>query len=197
MTILKAEERNTSLKAKQLRRSGFVPGILYNNDSDKSLSLQFSQKDVDNLLKSNAIGVIVELAIGKKKHPALLKEISFTAATNKAEHLSFMPLVKGETITSVAHIILNNREKIKGSLQQLLFEISYKALPQDLIEKIEIDLEEIEIGTSVRVADLEIAQNPALEILESPDSLVYAVSEIKNQAEEEDVTETEKTENDS
>lgn len=184
MTILKAEERNTQLKGKQLRRAGIIPGVLYDKDSKQSLNIQFSQKDVEALLKTNSIGCKVDLVIGKKKQMALLKEISYTTVTNKVEHLSFMPLIQGEPVNSIAHIVLLNKEKVKGLVQQSLFEISYKALPTDLIEKIEIDLEKMAIGDSIRVEDLEIAKNTAIEILDPLDSMICSIVELKKKAEE-------------
>lgn len=175
MTILKAEKRDSHLKAKQLRRAGIIPGVLYGSRLNESQSIQFSQNDVDRFLKSNSLGSKVELIMGEKKQMALLKEITFTPVINKAEHLTFMPLIKGEQITSVAQIILLNKEKAFGNVQQSLFEISYKALPADLTEKIEIDLEGMKVGDNIRVADLEISKNEAIEILTPSDSMVYSI----------------------
>lgn len=191
MTILKAEERNTHLKSKQLRREGIVPGVLYGSNSNESLSIQFSQKDVERLLKSNSLGCKVELMIAEKKQMALLKEISYVPDANIAEHLSFMPLIKGEPVTSIAHIILLNKEKAFGNVQQILFDISYKALPTDLIEKVEIDMDGMAVGDSIRVSDLEISKNEAIEVLDLPDSLVCSiVARKKVTAETEEAEET-------
>ncbi len=175
MTILKAEKRNPDLKAKQLRRAGIIPGVLYGSRDSESLNIQFSQSDVERFLRTNAPGSRVTLMVGDKKTPALLKEVTHTLVTNKPEHLSFMPLVEGEPITSVAQIILLNRDKAKGNVQQTLFEITYKALPSDLVEKIEIDLEGLDIGESIRVEDLEISKNEAIEIQNLPDTMVLSI----------------------
>lgn len=184
MTILKAEKRNTQLKGKQLRKSGIIPGVLYGSGSTESLSIQFSQKDVDSFLRSNSLGSRVELMIGDKRQMALLKEITYVPVSNKAEHLTFMPLIKGEKITSVAQIVLLNKEKVFGSVQQSLFEISYKALPADLIDKIEVDLEGMTAGDIIRVADLEISSNDAFEVLSLPDITVCSIAANRGATEE-------------
>lgn len=188
MTILKAEKRNKQLKAKHLRKAGIIPGVLYGSRNNESLSIQFSQKDVDSFLKSNSLGSKAELMIGEKKQMALLKEITYVPVTNKAEHLTFMPLIKGERITSVAQIVLLNKEKALGNVQQSLFEISYKALPTDLIEKIEVDLEGKTVDDVIRVADLEISANEAIEILTLPDSTVCSI--VPNRVKTEETTES-------
>ncbi|MDD4801559.1 MAG: 50S ribosomal protein L25 [Syntrophomonas sp.] len=184
MAILKAEERNTSLKAKQLRKIGIIPGVLYDNHPNESLSIQFSRKDVEILLRTHSIGNAVDLMLGEKKRMVLLKEITYTTVTNQVEHMSLMPLIKGKKITSVAQIVLLNQEEVLGNVQQSLFEISYKAIPSDLIEKIEIDLKTIAVGDSIRVADLEISKNEAIEILTSPDNMVCSIMPFKTAPEE-------------
>ncbi|MDD4169229.1 MAG: 50S ribosomal protein L25 [Desulfotomaculaceae bacterium] len=184
MATLKAEIRQKRLKSKQLRRLGIVPGVLYGSGDNHSLSIQFSLRDVQQLLSSNTIGSKVELMIGEEKQLALLKEISYVPVSGTVEHLTFMPLIKGERIASVARIIFINKEKVLGNVQQTLFELSYKALPADLIEKVEVDLKEAQIGDTVRIEELEIAKDEAIEILNPPDTLVYSVTEIKRVTEE-------------
>jgi large subunit ribosomal protein L25 len=184
MTILKAEKRNKQLKGKHLRKAGIIPGVLYGSGSNESLSIQFSQKDVDSFLRSNSLGSKVELMIGDKRQMALLKEITYVPVTNQAEHLTFMPLIKGEKITSVAQIVLINKEKVLGNVQQSLFEISYKAFPVDLIDKIEVDLEGTSVGDVIRVADLEISSNDAYEVLSLPDITVCSIAPNRRKTEE-------------
>lgn len=175
MTILKAETRTSNLKAKQLRRAGIVPGVIYGSRLDGSISIQFSQKDVDQFLRSNSIGSTLELVVEDKKHMALLKHIDHTTVSNNIEHLSFMSLSENEKVTNIAQIILLNREKALGNVQQAIFEISYKALPADLIDKIEVDLQGMVIGDNIRISDLEISKNEALEILDPPDNMVCSI----------------------
>lgn len=188
MAILKAEIRQNRLKSKQLRRLGIVPGVLYGSGNNQSSSIQFSLKDVQQLLSSSTVGSKVDLVIGDEKQMALLKEISYVPVSNIVEHLTFIPLIKGERITNIARIIFLNKGKVLGSVQQTLFEFSYKALPSDLIERVEIDLEGAQIGDSVRIEDLEIAKNDAIEILNPLDTLVYSVVDINRATE--DTTET-------
>lgn len=185
MTTLKTEIRQKRLKSKQLRRLGIVPGVLHGSGEKPSLNIQFSQRDVQQLLSSSTIGSKVDLMIGEEKQMALLKEISYVPVSNDVEHLTFMPLVKGERIASVARIILLNKEKVSGTVQQTLFELSYKALPSDLFEKVEVDLEGAQIGDSIRIDELEIAKNDAIEILSPLDTQIYSITEIKKVMEEE------------
>lgn len=192
MFALNAENRNTSLKPKQLRREGIIPGVLYGKNLEESLSLQVSQSEAARFLKTNSTGSKVELVLGDKKYTALLREASYESVSDKLEHLSFQTLLAGEVVTSTARIVLLNRELVTGMVQQQLNEVSFKALPKDLIDKIEIDLDGMRIGASMRVADLDIAKNPDIEVLSLPDDLVFSITDTQKPMEtaetEEEVT---------
>lgn len=193
MYTIRAENRNTSLKAKQLRRSGIIPGCIYGSDLEKTLLIQIPQSDVKKLLKSKTKGGKVALEVDGKKIIALLWEISRSPLGNQIENLGFQSLVSDEMVTSTARIILLNKEKIPEFIQQTLFEISYKALPSNLVEQIEIDLEGMKVGSYVRVEDLEIAQNEDIELLTAPDSLVVSIIEQRrfaNAVQEADTVDT-------
>ena len=67
----------------------------------------------------------------------------------------------------------------------MLHEISYRALPSDLVEKITIDLGDYHIGDSVKVGDLEIAKNDAVDLLTDPESIIFSIAEPHTAAEAE------------
>lgn len=177
MFTLNAEKRSPGLKAKQLRTKGIIPGVLYGKDLKKSLCLQFSQKEAVQFLRSNSKGSKVELVIDKDKIPALLREVAYQPVNQELEHLSFQTLIAGEVITSTAKIVLLNKEKVTGTIQQSLSEISYRALTSNLVETIEIDLERVKTGDSIRISDLEIAKNPAVEVQNPLDSVIFSVAD--------------------
>jgi large subunit ribosomal protein L25 len=195
MDVLKGEIRKSKLKSKQLRRKGIIPGVLYGTKENlESTNLQFSQKDVMRFLSRNIIGSRVNLEIDGEEQMALLKDVSYASVTNEVEHLTFMPLVKGEKINTIAHVILLNKEKISGTVQQTLFEISYRAFPTDLFDKIEIDLDGKQIGDSVKVEDLEVYKNENIEILIPEDTQVFAIVDVQAVAADEEEGEEDATE---
>ena len=183
MFTFNAENRNTGLKPKQLRRKGIIPGILYGKDLGKSLSIQFSGAEAARFLKSNSTGSKAELVIGDKKFPALLREATYKPATDELEHLSFQMLLAGEIVTSTARIVLVNRDKVSGMVQQPQSDISYRALPSHLIDRIEIDLDGTKVGASLRISDLIIAKNPDIEILSPLDTMVLSIADPRKPVE--------------
>ena len=95
-------------------------------------------------------------------------------------------LVAGEKVHSVAEIELLNHDKVTNGVIQLhLEEISYRALPEDLTDRIQLDLDGVKVGDSIKVKDLPFAQNPQIELLTDPEAIVVSVTEVRNTEEAE------------
>ena len=93
------------------------------------------------------------------------------------DEIDFQALVGDEIVRSVAEVQIHNHDKLReGILQQELTEISYSALPDDLIEKVVIDAAELNVGDTVTVEDLDIAKNPKIHLHTSPQSVVVIVT---------------------
>lgn len=196
MVTLKAEERAPDIKAKKLRKTGMIPGCIFGKGLEETLPIQISESEVRKYLQTNSTGSTAQISIKGEKYAALLKEISRNPVAKQIEHLSFQELVKGELVTSSAHIILNNREKIEGLVNQSLFEIAYKTVPSKLIDKIEIDLEGMKAGNSLRVDELEMAKDEKIELITAPDTLVFSIVDRRRAADsdvENEITEGENT----
>jgi len=183
MYTLKAENRNTGLKPKQLRRKGIIPGVLYGKDLEESLSIQFSRREATRFLRTNSAGSKVQLVIGDKKFSTLFREVTYRSASSEIEHLSFQTLLAGEIVTSTMRIVLLNKEKISGLIQQPQAEISYRTLPAHLVDTIEIDLDGMKAGDSIRISDLDVAKNPNIEILDPLDTTVLTITEVRKPVE--------------
>ena len=56
MNTLKAEKRSMDVKAKKLRREGYVTGNLFGREIEGSIPLKFTKKEIEALLKNNNKG---------------------------------------------------------------------------------------------------------------------------------------------
>ena len=59
-------------------------------------------------------------------------------------------------------------------------EVAYKALPADLVDKIKVDVSHMKVGETLKVKDLDIAKNPAIDLHTSPEATVATVLEVHN-----------------
>ena len=65
-----------------------------------------------------------------------------------------------------------------GVPQQMLHEISFKALPAALVEKVEVDVGELKVGDTIRVCDLPIAQDKDVDLMTDAEATVVTITEV-------------------
>ncbi len=176
MTTLKVQRRNMETKAKELRRQGYVTGNLFGKEIEGLIPFKIEKRDAEKIQKECLKGSQLYLELDGKQYDVLLKDIEYDSMKNQIVELDFMALVKGEKVHSVAEIVLHNKEKVvEGALEQLLTEISYKALPEALIDKIDVDCGNLRVGDTIKVSDLEIASDKNIEIMTHLDAPVVSV----------------------
>ena len=190
MNTLKAEKRNMQTKAKKLRREGYVTGNVFGREIEGSIPVQMTQKEAEKFLKANGKGSQIMLDLDGEQMDVLVKEVDYDSMGSKVLEIDFQALVSGEMVHSVAEVVLLNHEKVKsGVVELLLEEISYEALPENLIEKVEIDLDGKTAGDTIRVKDLPIATAEGIHLKTNPEETVVQVTEVHNAPEEEETEE--------
>ena len=187
MNTLKAEKRSMDVKAKRLRREGFVTGNVFGREIKGSIPVKISKNEAERLLKTNGKGSQVLLNVDGTEMDVLIKEIDYNSLKGQVDEIDFQALVSGEKVHSVAEIHLLNHEKVTtGVLQQMLKEVSYRALPSALVEKIELDVGGMRVGDTIRVRDLAIASDKDVQLQTDLDTVVVEVNASKNTAADED-----------
>lgn len=195
MNTLKAETRDMKVKAKRLRREGYVTGNLFGKKIEKSIPLKLDKSDVERLLKEHGKGSQIMLDVEGKKYDVLVKDIEFDPLKGRVEEIDFQALVQGEKVHSVAEVILLHHEKVTtGVLQQLLHEIEYRATPDALVEKVEVDVSDMRVGDTILLKDLPIAADKDIDIHTDLEAAVATVYEVHNAAAAEESGEAEKAE---
>ena len=191
MNTLSAEKRDMQIKAKKLRREGFVTGNVFCKNMEGSMPLKIEKKEAERILRTCNKGSQLILTVEGQKMPVLLKEIDYNAMKHEIVEMDFQALVKGEKVHSVAEVILVNAEKVaSGVVQEGLSEIAYKALPAALVDKVKVDVGNMKVGDTIRVKDLEIAKDKEIDLSTDPEAVVATVTAVHNVVPE---TETEET----
>ena len=187
MNTLKAEKRSMDIKAKKLRREGFVTGNVFGKNMEGSMPLKIEKKEAERILRTCNKGSQLILTVEGQKMPVLLKEIDFNAMKHEIVEMDFQALVNGEKVHSVAEVILLNKEKVtEGVLEQLLEEIAYKATPEELVEKVEIDCATLRLGDTLKVADLDIAKNDKIDLQTDLDAPIVSILASNNEVPEDE-----------
>ena len=187
MNTLKAEKRDMSIKAKKLRREGFVTGNLFGRELEDSIPLKFDKAEIERLLKVENKGGQVMLEVAGETYDALIKEVDYNPLKGYVDEIDFQALVSGEMVHSVAEVVIHNQSKVvTGVVEELLDEIEYKALPSALVEKVIVDVGDLKVGETIKVKDLDIAKDKDVKLITDPEADVAGVAAVHNDVPETD-----------
>lgn len=192
MTTLKVQRRNMETKAKKLRREGYVTGNLFGKEIEGSIPLQIEKQEAERIEREYMKGSQLYLELDGKTYDVLIKEMDYRPMDHQILEMDFQALVKGEKVHSVVEVILLNKEKVtEGVLEQLLEEIAYKATPEELVEKVEIDCATLRLGDTLKVADLDIAKNDKIDLQTDLDAPIVSILASNNEVPEDEEAEEE------
>ena len=174
---LNAQERSEfgDGPARRLRRQGFVPGVVY-QPGRPSLALSLPDRDLRRALAEGRTAVIDLTIDGSGARPVLLKDWDLHPVRGNVLHVDFQEVdLTVEVEAPVAVVLVGVPAGVKegGVLDQTLREIVVRALPDTLPDHLEIDVSELDIGSSTSVAD--IAAPPGVTIVTEPEIVVASV----------------------
>ena len=181
MNTLKAEKRSKDVKAKRLRREGYVTGNVFGREIEGSIPVKMVKSDVEKLLKTDHKGSQIMLEVEGQTYDVLIKEVDFNPLAGRVDEVDFQALVSNEKVHSVAEVVIVNHDKVAdGVLQENLEEVSYKAYPSALVDKVEVDVEGMKVGDTIRVKDLAIYKDADIDIKTDPEAVVVTVVAVHN-----------------
>jgi large subunit ribosomal protein L25 len=175
---LVAQKRNVFGKgaARNLRRAGIIPGVLYGRDQD-TMSVQINEQTFKTFLRANGENMLIDLNIDEYgTEPVLIKELQRHPVKRSLVHADFIRISLDESVTAPVPITLVGSPpgvQEGGVLTFLLRQISVTCLPLLIPEEIQVDISEMNIGDTIRVADL--ALDEEIENLEDPQSYIVSV----------------------
>src|SRR3989344_7445991 len=151
----------TGKQVKKLRREGILPANVYGKDI-KSQSLQLPQKEFDKVFEEAGETGLVELKFDKQTVPTLIHNIQ-KDYRGTVLHADFFKVNLKEKVKAMIPIEfigepVAEQEKI-GLLMEITHEIEVEALPTDLPEKIEVNVESLSrIDDQIVVSDVKVPQ---------------------------------------
>ena len=170
--------------AKELRYEGKVPAVLYGGKEQVHFAIDAPA--LRDLVYTPEVN-FAELTIGDKKFNAVLQDIQFHPLTEKILHIDFLQLFDDKKVTIEIPVKLTGTSpgvKMGGKLIQKLRKLKVNALPKNMPQEVEVSIEPLEVGKSVRVRDLKPADFVITNVPE--DTIVSVImSRALKQAEQE------------
>ncbi|RYD94559.1 MAG: 50S ribosomal protein L25/general stress protein Ctc [Sphingobacteriales bacterium] len=142
--------------AKELRYQSLVPAVLYGGPTQSHFAV--SAADLKSVVYTPVVHFI-DLDIAGVKSQAIIKDLQFHPLTEQILHVDFLLLDEKKPITIEIPVQLTGTSpgvKVGGKLVQKLRKLRIKGLPKDHLDNVEVSIEELEVGKSVRVGDIKL-----------------------------------------
>ena len=166
MNNLKAiiRENKTSGENNRLRAKGLIPAIVYGG-KDPNTKISIEKKYLKSILNSDSfLSTVVELDIDGKKQKALPREVAYHVVSDEPIHIDFMRIVPGtKMIIDIPVKFKNNADcpglKRGGVLNIVRRKVELKCPADKIPDDIIIDLDGLDIGTSIKISSVKLPEN--------------------------------------
>jgi large subunit ribosomal protein L25 len=175
-TKLSISERevSNSRATRRLRREGQVPGVLYGGDDD-ALAFVVDERELRHALAAR--GAVVELQLGGNATPAVLQDAQRHPVRGHTMHVDFLRVNLNVAIHAVVTLELLGGEDAPGTkeggvLEHVTREINIEALPNDIPERLELDVSKMDVNDTMFLSA--VTAPAGVTILDDPDETVVA-----------------------
>ena len=174
--------------SKLIRRAGMIPSVLYYK-GEKPVSISIDKQLLNQAIKSDQR--IYEVEIDSESQYVMIKEAQYHPITDEIIHVDFMRVRRSEKMTISVPITLVGKPAgvtEGGILSQSMTQIEISCFPTNVPESIEVNVDHLDINSSVSVVDVTV-DDEDIEIISASDLSIASV--IPPAVEEEPVIEEE------
>jgi large subunit ribosomal protein L25 len=157
---VEARTPGPSSAARALRRSGKIPGILYGAGREPSAFAVATTVLRTALTGEAGRHAILDVKVPGERAavPAILKEFQLDPIRDRVTHVDLLAINLNEPIEARATVVLMGEPRgVKldgGVLEQPTHEISILGLPSSLVDHVEVDVSDLGVGDSLKLADV-------------------------------------------
>jgi len=163
-----------SRPAGRLRTLGRVPAVLYGHGMEP-LAISVEARALRTALTSQAgLNALLSLKIDGKSHLAMARALQRHPVRNTVLHVDFQVVRRDEVMSVEVPIMLTGEatavHREDGLVNHLLFSLTVNATPDRIPPHLEIDISALNIGDTIRVADLVLPEGVTTDV--NPDEAV-------------------------
>ena len=200
---VKPRKRIGKSGAREVRREGNIPAILYGRGEDP-VPLVVRPDELKRALTNSAgLNTVLELEIDDSEAPAkkfsMVREIQKDPIKDRVIHLDFLAIDMQKSVK--VKVPVNTRGRSEGErrgarLEKLMRTIDLECLPGDIPDSIEIDVTDLALGDFVDIAGLSLGEG-VRPVRDGSEKVVHVIAqrstedaEAEEEEEEEQETET-------
>jgi large subunit ribosomal protein L25 len=177
-----------SAESRRLRRQGLIPGVLYGRATPVPIAVP--ERDLRAALTGPAgTHAVLDVTVdGGSSHSAILKDFQVSVIRGTLTHIDLQEVRLDQPIqTSVAVHLVGDAIGVRegGVLSQVATEVRVEALPLEIPEHLDVDVSELGVGGTLRLAELTVPDG--VTILDDLEGTVLATVTLPTRVEEPEV----------
>ena len=179
----------------KLRAEGQIPAVIYQKGEENEL-VQVKDLEFAHVYNKAGSSSLVDLVVDSDTKKVLIKEVQRHPYRNEVLHVDFQGVRMDEAVRLMVPVVLLHRDEIRvqpSILLQMIDEIEVECLPGDIPAQAEVDVENMQIGDVITIADLDVSKNEKVNVLIDENEPVASLNEPQEEVVEEE-TEEESTE---
>lgn len=165
------EDLGTSA-SRQLRKDGKVPCVLYGGKEHVNFTVY---RDDFKKLVYTPNTYLVQIELGSKKYKAILKDIQFHPVNDLINHVDFLEVFDDKPVSiGIPVRVTGNSPGVRagGKLMVKIKKLKVKGLIADMPDDIEVNIDKVEMGKSVKVGEISVKN---LELLDAAANAILSV----------------------
>ncbi|MDT8400223.1 MAG: 50S ribosomal protein L25/general stress protein Ctc [Bacteroidales bacterium] len=170
--IASKREKTGKSETKKLRDEGNVPCVMYGGK--ETIHFYSHENNFNELIYTPSV-YIVTVNVNGEKRRGVLKDIQFHPVSDKISHIDFIEVSDDKPVTVTVPVNLTGDSaglKAGGKLRLKRRRLTIRGYIDALPDKLDIDITNLDIGETMKVADLSY---DGIEILDPPRAMVVAV----------------------
>ena len=201
-TIINGNLRNSTGKgsARAARRAGRIPAIIF-GDKKETISIDIEEREYKKIMNQSGIfSRLLDLSVDGKSNLVLTRDIQFHPVSENPLHVDFLRIGKGSNINVSVPVSFINEElspglKTGGVLNTVRFELELMCPADSIPEKIEINLEGLVVGDTIKISSVNLPDGVSSTITDRDFTIAtIAAPTVMSEVSTEEAAETEEIE---
>ena len=160
--LLTAETGRTrgTRPSRRLRRTGRVPAVVYGM-GDNPIAVSVDRADLRGALSTDAgLNALITLEVDGDRQLSIVKDLQRHPVRRDVLHVDFLRIDPDHEVeVDVPLVLVGEAKKVtqaSGMVDQVMHEVPLLAKPSDIPTEVTADVSDLEVGSSLRVSDIEL-----------------------------------------
>ena len=146
--------------SRRLRRDGRVPAVVYGMGQEP-VTVSVDTTDLRGALNTEAgLNVLITLDVDGGRQLSIIKDLQRHPVRRDVLHVDFLRIdPDSEVEVDVPLVLVGDAKKVtqaSGMVDQVMHRVALRAKPSDIPAEVTADVTDLEVGSSLRVGDIEL-----------------------------------------